>query len=76
MERSSGSGLFFLFVFRCGGTGAETIAVITCFEDMTVMSEAIEESGRHLGVAEDLAPFTEAQIGGDDNTGMFVETAE
>ncbi|OAJ66335.1 hypothetical protein A0123_03012 [Gluconobacter cerinus] len=40
------------------------------------MGEAIEKGGCHLGIAEDLAPFTEAQIGDNDNTGTFVETAE
>jgi hypothetical protein len=31
-----------------------------------VVSEAVEERGRHLGVAEDARPFAEAQVGGDD----------
>ena len=28
--------------------------------------DAIQEGGGHLGVAEDLRPFREAEVGGDD----------
>ncbi|KAF0206666.1 MAG: hypothetical protein FD172_3903 [Methylocystaceae bacterium] len=31
------------------------------------MGEAVEESGRHLGVAEDAGPFAEGEIGCDDH---------
>lgn len=37
------------------------------------MSEAIEQCGGHFGVAEDIGPFGEAQVGGDDHAGAFVE---
>ena len=40
------------------------------------MSEAIEESGRHLGVAEDAGPFAEGKVGGDDDGGLLVEPAD
>lgn len=52
--------------FWCGYAGAEPVAVITGFEDMTVMGQAIEHSRHHFAIAEDLAPFVEAQIGGDE----------
>ena len=40
------------------------------------MGEAIEERGGHLGVAEDGRPFAEAEIGGDDDAGAFVELGQ
>lgn len=40
------------------------------------MSEPIEQRHGHLGIAEDAGPFTEAEIGRDDNAGLFLETAE
>ena len=40
------------------------------------MGQTIEQGGRHLGVAEDGCPFAEAQIGGDDDAGAFVERAQ
>ena len=39
------------------------------------MSEAVEERGRHLGIAEDCRPFAESQVGGDDDRGALVEAA-
>jgi hypothetical protein len=39
------------------GTVSESEAVITCLEDMAVVGETVEESGRHLGVAEDSGPL-------------------
>jgi hypothetical protein len=32
---------------------SESEAVVSCFEDVAMMSEAVEERGRHLGVTED-----------------------
>ena len=40
------------------------------------MGEAIEERGGHLGVSEDLGPFAEAQVGGDDYACALVELAQ
>ncbi len=34
------------------GTGLEAEAVVSGFEDMTVVSEAVEQGSRHLGIAE------------------------
>ena len=58
------------------GTVSEPEAVVSCFQDVAVVSEAVEESGRHLGVTEDGGPFAEAEIGGDDDAGALVELAE
>src|SRR5580658_3871869 len=41
-----------------------------------MMCEAVEESGCHFGVAEDRGPLAEAQVGGDDDAGAFVEFAQ
>ena len=40
------------------------------------MGQAIEQRGGHLGIAEDAGPFAEAEVGGDDDAGAFVEFAE
>ena len=40
------------------------------------MGETIQEGGGHLGVAKDLHPFAEGQIGGDDEAGSFVKLAD
>ena len=58
------------------GTVSEPEAVVSCFEDVAVMREAVEKRGRHLGVTEDGRPFAEAEIGGDDDAGALVELAE
>jgi hypothetical protein len=57
-------------------TVSEPEAVVSGFQDVAVVSEAVEESGRHLGVTEDGGPFAEAEIGGDDDAGALVELAE
>ena len=41
-----------------------------------MVREAIEERGRHLGIAEDGGPFAEGEIGGDDDRGALVEAAD
>ena len=58
------------------GTVLEPEAVVPCFQDVAVMSEAIEKSCGHLGVTEHGGPFAEAEIGGDDDTGVLVEPAQ
>src|SRR5260370_362081 len=35
------------------------------------MSEAIEQRGGHLGVTEDAWPFTEGELGGDEDRGAM-----
>ena len=40
------------------------------------MGEPIEQGRGHLGVTEDCCPFTEAEVGGYDNAGAFVEFAQ
>ena len=40
------------------------------------MGQAVEQRRGHLGIAKDAGPFAEAQVGGDDDTGTFVEPAQ
>ncbi len=54
----------------------EPEAVIAGLEDVAMVGQAVEESGGHLGIAEDRGPFAEAQIGGADDTGALVELAQ
>jgi len=58
------------------GAALEAPAVVAGFDDVTVMGQAIEQCGRHLGVREDARPFTEGEVGGDDDRGALVEAAD
>jgi hypothetical protein len=40
------------------------------------VGQAIEERRGHLCVAKDRRPFSEGEVGGDDDRGAFVETAD
>ena len=55
------------------GAAFEAPAVVSSFNDIAVVSEAIEQSGRHLGVRKDARPFAEGEIGIDDDRGALVE---
>ena len=54
----------------------ETPTVVTGFHDVAMVSQAVEQRGGHLGVAEHAGPFTEGEIGGDDDGGPLVEPAD
>ena len=54
----------------------ESPAVIAGLDDVTVMGQAVEQRSRHLGVAEHTGPFSEREIGGDDDGGALVEPAD
>jgi hypothetical protein len=54
----------------------EAPAIVSSFDDIAVMCEAIEESGGHFGVCEDAWPFAEGEIGGDDYRGALVKPAD
>ena len=45
----------------------ESPAVIASLDDVAMVSQAVEQRGRHLGVAEHAGPFSEREIGGDDD---------
>ena len=70
-------GLCFLissFCFRRACFEAE--AIIASLHDMTVMSKAIEHSGRHFCITVDASPFAEAEVCCDDDTCAFIELTE
>jgi hypothetical protein len=43
-------------------TALEAPAVVSGFNDIAVVGQAIEQGGRHLGVCEDGQPFTEGRL--------------
>jgi hypothetical protein len=51
-------------------------AVIAGLDDVAVMSQAVEQRGGHLGVAEHAGPFTEGKVGCDDDGSSLVEAAD
>ena len=53
--------------------GPEPEAIVSGLEDVAVMGKAIEQRGCHLGIAEHARPLAEAEVGGDDHAGLFVE---
>mgnify|MGYP006925731065 CR=1 FL=1 len=40
------------------------------------MGETVEQSGCHLGVAEDGCPLAKAEVGGDHYAGPLIELAQ
>ena len=58
------------------GSALEAPAVVSGLDDIAVVGQSIEQRGRHLGVAEHTRPFTEGEIGSDDDGGALVETAD
>jgi hypothetical protein len=49
----------------------ESPAVIAGLDDVAMMGQPVEQRGRPLGVAEHAGPFTEGEIGGDDDGGAL-----
>ena len=37
------------------------------------MRQAVEQRGRHLGIAKDTGPFREGEIGRDNQTGLLIK---
>ena len=58
------------------GTVFEAVTVIAGFDDVAMVGQAVEERGGHFPVVEDLGPFTEGEVGGDDQAGALVEFAQ
>ena len=54
----------------------EAPTVVAGFHDVAMVSQAVEQRGGHLGVAEHAGPFTEGKIGGDDDGCALVEPAD
>src|SRR5262245_2155551 len=54
----------------------EAPAVVAGLDDVAVMGQAIQQGSGHLCVAEDAGPFTEGEIGGDEDRGALVQPAD
>jgi len=50
--------------------------IVSRFDDLAVMGDAVEQGGGHLLVAEDLGPLPEGEIGGDDDRSLLVELGD
>jgi hypothetical protein len=58
------------------GPALEAPAVVAGLDDVAVVGQAIEQRGGHFGITEDARPFTEGEVGGDDDRGALVEPAD
>lgn len=52
---------------------AESVRLVAGLYDVTVVSEAIEQRRRHLGIAEDTDPLFEGQVRRDHHAGVLIE---
>jgi hypothetical protein len=57
-------------------TALEAPANIAGLDDIAMVGQALKECGRHLGVGEDGRPFTEVEVGGEDDRGALLEPAD
>ena len=48
-------------------------AIITGFNNVTVMSDSIKQSRGHFLITEYRRPFTESEVSGDNDRGSLVE---
>ena len=45
----------------------ESPTVVASLDDVAMVGQPVEQRGRHLGIAEHAGPFSEREIGSDDN---------
>ena len=62
-------------VWRSGAV-FEAPAFVAGLDDVAVVSETIEQRRRHLRIAEHAWPFAKGEVGGDDDRGALIETAD
>jgi hypothetical protein len=62
--------------FGRSGSVFEPPAFVASFDDIAMMGEAIEQRHRHFGIAKCVRPCAKGEIGGDDNRGPLIETAD
>ena len=58
------------------GAVFEAPAFVSGLDDVAVMSETVEQGRGHFRIAEDARPFAESEIGGDEDRGALIETAD
>ena len=66
----------FTLLFRLCGAIFESVAVVVGLDDVAVMGESIQQGSRHFCVPKYVCPFSEAEIGGDDEACVLVELAD
>ena len=54
-------------------TVLEPVAVVTRFQNMAVMRDAVQQRRGHLGISEHIGPLTEAQVGGYHDARALVQ---
>jgi hypothetical protein len=54
----------------------ESPTVVAGLDDVAVVGQPVEQRSRHLGIAEHAGPFSEGEIGSDDDGGALVEAAD
>ena len=57
------------------GAVLEAPTLVAGFDDVAMVGQAVEQRGRHLGIAEHAGPFAEREIGGDDDGRALIEPA-
>ena len=51
-------------------------AVIACFDDAAMVRNSVEQGGGHFPVTKDRGPFTEGEIGGNDDRCSLIQMGE
>ena len=51
----------------------QAVGLVARFDDMAVVCQPIQQRSGHLGVAKHTRSFREAEVGGDDHAGVFVQ---
>ena len=64
------------FRFGCRLACLEAEAVVSGLKDVAAVGETIEQGGGHFSVAKNRGPFTEAEVGCDDDAGALVKFAQ
>jgi hypothetical protein len=57
-------------------TALEAPAFVAGLDDVAVVGQPIEHGGGHFGVAKDLRPICEGEIGGDQQRHVLIELAD
>ena len=58
------------------GSVFEAPAFVAGLDDIAVVGEPVEQGRGHFGVAKDIRPFAEGEIGGDDDRSALIEATD